>query len=113
VRPDDSIPASIVNNVAGIPTLTQQALLERHNQPVQLIAKFWDIERDIDGVYLLGLSEEQLVSSAGGRQVSRTRRVRLADVVATEILNVGDVLVWKRSGKGEEYRIAVVAGGDL
>lgn len=61
--------------MAGIPTLTQQALLERHNQLMQIITKFWGIERDSDDVYLPGLSEEQLVSSAGGRQVSRTRRV--------------------------------------
>lgn len=33
--------------------------------------------------------------------------------MATGVLNVGDVLVWKRSGKGEEYHVAVVAGGDL
>jgi hypothetical protein len=31
-------------------------------------------------------------------------------VIATGILNVCDVLVWKRSGKGEEYRVAVIAG---
>jgi hypothetical protein len=53
-------------------TLTQQALLERRNQLVQLIAKFWDIECDGESLYLPGLTEERLVSSAGGRQVSRT-----------------------------------------
>lgn len=56
-----------VDSVAGIPVLTQQALLERHNHLVQLIAKFWDIERDSDGVCRTKLSEEQLVSSAEGR----------------------------------------------
>ena len=29
------------------------------------------------------------------------------------ILNVGGTVVWKRSGKGKEYHVAVVSGGDL
>ena len=62
------------------------------------------MKRDIDDVSLLGLGEEQLVSPADVSHVSRACRVRLADVLSTGILNVGDVLVWKRSGKNEKFR---------
>lgn len=113
IRPEANTVLSPVVDVSAMPTITHGELMDRQNELVKLIAGFWDIERDSDGVYLPTLDEEQLIRSTSGRHMPRSRRIRLVDVIRTGILDPGDVLVWDRVGKGEEYRASVTPNGEL
>lgn len=105
--------STVVTDLSGVDELTSETLASRQREIVRRIAEFWDIVRDSDGIDLTALSEGELVQSAGGKSLARSRRTRLSDVVATGLLSPGDRLVWERRNKGDEFRVTVTGDGQL
>ncbi|SNT01531.1 Uncharacterized conserved protein, contains ParB-like and HNH nuclease domains [Micrococcales bacterium KH10] len=113
LQPPSGHPRGVVNDCSSIEDLNKSVLDARQLEIVSMIADFWDIRRDSDDVDLVKLTEGELVEARGGASLARTRRARLADVVNSGILSPGDVLVWKRPQKGDEYRVTVTEFGQL
>lgn len=91
--------------------LTQDVLLRRHQALVRGIAQYLEIDRDTGGIDLTALSEEDLLRISGGYGAARSRRTRLADVLRVGLVAVGDVFIWRRLQKGDEFRMSVTAEG--
>ncbi len=114
IVPQAGMSPSIVTDLSNIDELTSEALGTRHEEIVRLIARFWDIVHDSDGVDLPALTEGELVrSTVGGNSLARSRRILLSDVVARGLLSPGDELVWARPTKGDEFRVTVTGAGQL
>ncbi len=106
-------PATRASTCPDLREATQESLEERHEELVRLIATYWDITRDNEGVDLTRLSESELLQTTGGYRIRRSRRVALVDVVRVGMISPGDVFVWRRPNKGEVYRVTVTDSGTL
>lgn len=100
-------PYSLASACPDLEELDTHALQQRHEQLVQLVAGYWGIVFDSEGVNLTALTESELLQTTGGYGIKRSRRVSLADVVTVGIISVGDVFVWRRPAKGDAFRVTV------
>ncbi|MGO1543166.1 MAG: GmrSD restriction endonuclease domain-containing protein [Gulosibacter sp.] len=86
-----------------------QVLQARQDALVALIADFWEIRHDLEGIDLTRLSEAQLLTSSGGLGELRSRRILLKDIIDVGLVHVGDQFVWVRKKLGETHRMTVAA----
>lgn len=100
----------LTRQLESLAQLTPQALQERQEETVRLIAQAWRIRYDERDVQAAGADEAQRVPGAH-RMRPNSKRVTVGEAVRAGLLAVGETLVWERPRKHERWEVTVTADG--